>query len=65
MNNTEKKDTYTMSELADILGINFRTAYRYCKKGEIPAKKVLGRWIIPKPAVDRFLKGDFFGNAKD
>jgi len=54
------KETYTMNELAEVLGINKRTAYRYCAMNEIPSKKILGKWIIPKQAVEKFLLGDYF-----
>lgn len=61
----QEKETYTMVELAKVLGINYRTAYRYCKLNEIPSKKIMGKWIIPKKAVDKFLKGEYFDNPKD
>lgn len=57
MTKIHQKEIYTMKEFAKILGINTRTAYRYCKTTELPAKKILGKWFIPKQAVDRFLKG--------
>ena len=65
MKDIQEKETYTMKELSEVLGINYRTAYRYCQLKEIPSKKIIGKWIIPKKAVDKFLKGDYFDNAKD
>jgi len=64
MSEIMEKETYTMKELSELLGINYRTAYRYCTKGEIPSKKILGKWIIPKKAIDKFLKGEMFENPK-
>ncbi len=47
-----------MPEAAKVLGISVKTAYEGCKKGEIPAFKIMGRWIVPKPALDKMLNGD-------
>jgi len=57
MDNLEKQ-TYSMPEAAKVLGISVKTAYEGCKKGEIPAFKIMGRWIVPKPALDKMLNGD-------
>ena len=57
MDNLEKQ-TYSIPEVAKVLGISVKTAYEGCKKGDIPAFKIMGRWIVPKPALDKMLNGD-------
>ena len=57
MDNLEKQ-TYSMPEVAKVLGISVKTAYQGCEKGDIPAFKIMGRWIVPKPALDKMLNGD-------
>lgn len=45
------KVTYTVKEVAVMLGINLGGTYQLIRNGEIPAMKLGGRWIVP---VHRF-----------
>lgn len=47
--------TYTVSEVATILGIGRNTAYESCRSGEIPNVKIGGRILIPCSAIDELL----------
>jgi nitrogen PTS system EIIA component len=42
----------TLSELAKLLRVSTRTAYRYVYDGTVPAVKVGGQWRIPRNALD-------------
>ena len=41
------------------IGLGSKAAYRAAERGEIPARKVAGRWIVPLHAWRRFLAGDW------
>ena len=53
-----QKDTLSMEEVAKMLGISVRTAYYGAQQGHFPAFKVMGRWIIPRPAIEKLLRGE-------
>jgi excisionase family DNA binding protein len=42
----------TLAELARLLRVSTRTAYRYVYDGTVPAVKVGGRWRIPRELLD-------------
>lgn len=65
--NTKNEDNQTLSmqEVANLLGISLKTAYEGAKRGDFPAFRVMGRWIVPKPAVDKLLKGELNISAKN
>jgi len=42
---------YTVEEVAELLGLALGGTYVLVRNGTIPAKKLGGRWVIPK---DRF-----------
>ena len=46
------------------IGLGDRAAYRAAERGEIPAVKLAGRWIVPLHAWRRFLAGDWHPDAK-
>lgn len=52
-----QRQTYTVSEVAKILGIGRNTAYEVCRNGEIPTIKIGGRILIPRSAIDELLDG--------
>jgi excisionase family DNA binding protein len=61
MTQVEKRSmraTYTVPELASILGVAQSRVYRMAANGEIPCIRPQGskRWIFPKAAVDRWLE---------
>lgn len=39
---------YTVAEVATMLSLSLGTAYTLARAGDIPAKKMGGRWVIPK-----------------
>lgn len=47
--------TYSVREVAKILGIGRNSAYESCQSGEIPNIRVAGRILVPKSAVDELL----------
>jgi excisionase family DNA binding protein len=39
---------YTVREVADLLSLSTGSTYALVRAGEIPARKLGGRWVIPK-----------------
>jgi excisionase family DNA binding protein len=39
---------YTVAEVAELLTLSTTTAYQLVREGAIPARKLGGRWVIPK-----------------
>lgn len=51
------RDAYISSaEAARILGIHPKAIHKLIKRGELPAEKVAGRWLIPKAFIIDFSK---------
>jgi excisionase family DNA binding protein len=57
MSDKVQRRTYTVLEVAEILGIGRNTAYEVCRNGEIPTIRVGGRVLIPRSAIDELLGG--------
>ncbi len=55
MSDGVERRTYTVPEVAEILGIGRNTAYEVCRKGEIPTIRIGGRILIPRDVVDDLL----------
>lgn len=55
MGNAEK-EFYTAHDLAEKLGLNVMTIYRYIKAGKLKAHKIGKEFRIPKDEFERFLK---------
>lgn len=53
-----KRATYTIAELCALLGISRATAYTMLRAGEIPARRLGTRWIIPRHRLDTWLNND-------
>lgn len=49
--------TYTVPEVAEMLGISRATVYVLLRAGEIPARRVGSRWIIARRRFDSWLDG--------
>ena len=47
--------TYTIPEVAQLLGISRSTAYECVRRGEIPALSLGRRKVIPRAALDALL----------
>ena len=60
-------EVMTIEELAAYLKITHRTLYQKVNNGEIPGKKVFGKWRFHKTAIDQWLfdfDTDKFGNLQ-
>jgi len=49
------QDLLTTEEAADYLRLSERKLYELVAKAAVPCTKVTGRWLFPKPALDRWL----------
>lgn len=47
----------TTREVADYLRIKERKVYELVRNGEIPCSRVTGKWLFPKPLIDRWVGG--------
>jgi excisionase family DNA binding protein len=47
--------TYTVNEVSDLLGLGLGLTYASIRSGEIPARKLGSRWVIPKAAFHAWL----------
>jgi excisionase family DNA binding protein len=52
-----EKQTVSVAEAAEILGLGRNTGYDAVRRGEIPVIKIGKRLLVPKPALDRLLQG--------
>lgn len=50
-----ERRTYTVVEVAEILGIGRNTAYESCRNGEIPSVRIGGRVLVPCSVIDEIL----------
>jgi len=53
----KQKDFYTAKDLAEKLGLNIMTIYRYIKAGKLKAYKIGKEFRIGKVEFNRFLNG--------
>ena len=55
-----KQEVYTVSEVAERLGISRNLAYDLARKKELPGVIHLGKWrmVLSVAAIDRLLSGD-------
>lgn len=52
----DEKEFYTAQELADKLGVNVMTIYRYIKAGKLNAYKIGKEFRIEKKEFEKFLE---------
>lgn len=52
------RQTITVAEAAQALGIGRNAGYEAVRRGEIPIIKIGKRLLVPKAALDRILKGE-------
>jgi excisionase family DNA binding protein len=55
MKSQTERMTYSIEEVARLLGIGRNQAYEAAKRGDFPVIKVGKRLLAPKPALDRML----------
>ncbi len=51
----DAKRTYTLQEVAEMLGIGRNNAYRAAQAGEIPTIRIGRRLLVPKAALEKML----------
>ncbi|WP_431911012.1 helix-turn-helix domain-containing protein [Micromonospora carbonacea] len=49
--------TYTVREVAKLLGISLGSTYALVRDGTIPATRLGGRWLIPRARFHAWLAG--------
>jgi excisionase family DNA binding protein len=49
--------TMSVPELADRVGVELSTAYRYLRAGTLPGVQVGSSWLIDRQRVERFMAG--------
>ncbi|MCA1606065.1 MAG: helix-turn-helix domain-containing protein [Acidobacteria bacterium] len=54
-NDVPRSQVYTVRQVAALLGINIGITYDLVRAGEIPAKRLGKRWIIPKQLFHSWL----------
>lgn len=63
-----EKMTYSVNELAQLLGVGTTTIYTMARLNEIPHKKMRGRIVFHRPTIERWLAdgegGENHGNDK-
>ena len=52
------KDTFTVPEAAEILGISRWLAYESVKKGELAAIRIGRRCLVPRRSLEKMLSGE-------
>ncbi len=52
----EGRQTFTVEEAAEILGIGRNSAYEAIRRGEIPALRLGRRLVVPRQALERLLR---------
>ena len=50
--------TYSVDEVAALLGIARSVAYQAVRKGRIPATRVGRRWLVPRKRFHEWLDGE-------
>ncbi|MFI2666607.1 MULTISPECIES: helix-turn-helix domain-containing protein [Micromonospora] len=48
MRAADSRAVYTVAEVAGLLSLSLGSTYALVREGEIPARKLGGRWVIPK-----------------
>jgi excisionase family DNA binding protein len=56
--NTTQSLTYSVEEVAALLGIARGVAYECVRNGSIPATRVGRRWLVPRKRFHAWLDGD-------
>ncbi len=56
--NSPKSLTLTVPEVAKVLGISRNSAYVLAKQGTIPTLRLGRRIVVPRPALERMLRGN-------
>jgi excisionase family DNA binding protein len=65
MKKENKKKIYTVLEASEMLGVAKATVYKAIHKGDIPAIKVAGSYVIPRRHFDSLLNGEYVRLSKE
>ena len=57
MSDRSQHQTMTVPELAERIGVDVSTAYRYLRAGALPGVQAGSSWLIDRERVERFLAG--------
>lgn len=60
-----ERAVYTVAEVAGLLGLALRNVYPMVQAGEIPARRMGGRWVIPKERFNAWLNGSEAAETAD
>ena len=60
---TNKPLTYSVTEVAAMLGISRASAYQAANNGQIPVVRIGRRFVVPRAAFDQFLQHPQAGAA--
>lgn len=52
---SDARAVYTVAEVARLLSLSLGVTYGLVREGEIPARKLGGRWVIPRRAFHEWL----------
>jgi excisionase family DNA binding protein len=55
LSDVSSSQVYSVRQVATLLGMNLGLTYELVRRGEIPAKRLGKRWIIPRCAFDVWL----------
>ena len=55
--------TYTVQEVADMLGLSSMTIYTYIRDGRLPARKIAGAYHITEDNLKEYIKGTRYTDA--
>jgi excisionase family DNA binding protein len=55
---TPSRVTYTVAEVADLLGVSESVIYGMVRAGQLPARRAGRRWVIPRVQFHIWLDGD-------
>ncbi len=55
LNDVPTSQIYTVREVAKLLSINVGATYDLIRKGEIPAKRLGKRWLVPRQLFHAWL----------
>ena len=53
-----KRATYSVQEAGARLGLGRSAAYAAVKRGDIPALRIGGKWIVPHVLLEQILRGE-------
>jgi putative molybdopterin biosynthesis protein len=59
-----KSELMTTKEVAEYLSINEKQVYRLVKERKIPATRITGKWLFPKPLIDEWVLASAKGNLE-